>query len=91
MPLQTAYILNRSVHLAIKENLKMVKNLVSYTDLNFFDDLYQLTPSYQLTPVYGVYHAIIRTFLSKLTRDQEFVSYKPHLFALWDDQLSIAS
>ena len=53
MPLQSAYILNQSVHLAIKENLKMVKKWVNYTDLNFFDDLYQLTPSYQLTPVYG--------------------------------------
>ena len=53
MPLQSAYILNRSVHLAIKENLKMVKKWVSYADLNFLGDLYQLTPSYQLTPVYG--------------------------------------
>ena len=42
MPLQSAYILNRSLHLAIKKS-KNGEEMVSYTDF-FFDDLYQLTP-----------------------------------------------
>ena len=36
MSSQSAYILNRSIHLAIKENLKMATKWTSYSDLNFF-------------------------------------------------------